>query len=212
MIPYAARTTTRRNLAALVSAGWRILLTPCRPPSSLSSGGLPYALDNGKWTAFTTGEPWNESRFIDVVTAMGADADFVVLPDIVEGGDESLALSIAWLDRVLAQTRVVLIATQDGMAASAVAQHLGPRVGLFVGGSTEFKEGTMAMWAAMARERGALCHVGRVNTVRRIRLCAAAGADSFDGSSASKYSVTLPMLDCARHQPDLFAGKPAFPQ
>ena len=51
---------------------------------------------------------------------------------------------------------------------------------------------------------------GRVNTQRRIRLCAAAGADSFDGTSASRYAVTLPGLDSARRQPDLFCHHGIF--
>jgi len=43
-------------------------------------------------------------------------------------------------------------------------------------------------------------HVGRVNSARRIRLCAMAGADSFDGSSASRLAVSLRNLDNARNQ------------
>jgi hypothetical protein len=48
-------------------------------------------------------------------------------------------------------------------------------------------------------------HVGRVNTARRIRLCAEAGADSFDGTSVTMFSCTLPLLESARRQPSLLA-------
>lgn len=41
------------------------------------------------------------------------------------------------------------------------------------------------------------------------RQCVAAGADSFDGSSASRFATTLPLLDAARRQPDLLAGAAA---
>jgi hypothetical protein len=61
----------------------------------------------------------------------------------------------------------------------------------------------MAAWAALARAKGAICHVGRVNTARRIHACEAAGAHSFDGSSASRFAVTLPPLELARQQTDL---------
>jgi hypothetical protein len=80
------------------------------------------------------------------------------------------------------------------MRAEHVRPHLGPEVGVFVGGTTRWKLETMANWAALARERGAWCHVARVNTVRRIRACATAGATSFDGSNASRFAVNQPHL------------------
>lgn len=201
MIAYAARTTNQRNRAALKRAGWRILLGPMQ---SLSHFGMPYALDNGAWTAHASGEEWVAAPFQKMVTRLGQNADWVALPDIVEGGMASLARSLEWLHYVLTKTNMVLIPVQDGMEPGAVCCHLGPNVGIFVGGSTRFKEDTMGMWAAMARAHNAWCHVGRVNSVRRINLCAAAGATSFDGSSVSRYAVTLPKLDNARRQDDLF--------
>ncbi len=50
----------------------------------------------------------------------------------------------------------------------------------------------MGDWAELARERGAICHVGRVNSARRIHLCASAGVTSFDGSGVSRYAVEIP--------------------
>lgn len=143
--------------------------------------------------------------FERAVALIGAASDFIVAPDIVAGGMPSLALSVSWLPRLLNVARVVLIAVQDGMMPDDVAPHLSERVGIFVGGTSEWKESTMAIWGILARARGAICHVGRVNTARRIRLCAAAGATSFDGSSVSRFALTLPPLDVARHQPDFFA-------
>ena len=66
---------------------------------------------------------------------------------------------------------------------------LGPRVGIFVGGSTEWKVRTIGIWAQLARECGVWCHVGRVNAKRRMELCAQAGVTSFDGSGASKFAI-----------------------
>lgn len=59
---------------------------------------------------------------------------------------------------------------------------------------------TMAQWAELARARGAWCHIARVNSAKRIAACAAAGATSFDGTSATRYAVTLPLLDAAKRQ------------
>lgn len=204
MIAYAAYTTTKRNLRALRGADWRICLSPA---TGLNSFGLPYSLDNGAWSAFTSGTEWDEAKFFAAVERLGAGADWVALPDIVEGGRKSFDLSLSHRWRVLQHTRLALIPTQDGMDPTYVERELSPRTGIFVGGSTAFKEGTMAMWAEMARRHGTWCHVGRVNTVRRIALCAAAGATSFDGSSATRYAKTLPKLELARRQPDIFAYK-----
>lgn len=55
----------------------------------------------------------------------------------------------------------------------------------------------MASWADLARERSTWCHVARVNSALRIRKVALAGATSFDGSSASRFAVSLPGLDRA---------------
>lgn len=68
---------------------------------------------------------------------------------------------------------------------------------MFIGGSTAWKMNTMVSWAALARERGAWCHVARVNTPKRIRKVALAGATSFDGSSATRYLANHPKLDRA---------------
>ena len=58
---------------------------------------------------------------------------------------------------------------------------------LFIGGSTTYKEGAEA--AALCREarrRGKWVHVGRVNTVRRLRMFDGL-ADSFDGTKFSRF-------------------------
>lgn len=197
LIAYASRTGTRRNLDALRGAGWRLLVSAA---GCLRSEGFPYALDNGAWSAFTQGRPFDERAFSAALRKMGRDADWSVVPDIVAGGAASLALSLRWLRRVLDETPVALVAVQDGMRAEDVADILGPRVGLFVGGSTAWKIATMPAWAALGRERGAWVHVGRVNTAKRISVCQIAGVRSFDGTSASRFAKTLRPLDAARRQ------------
>jgi hypothetical protein len=204
MIPYAAYTTNRRSLTAVRDAGWRVLLSPA---TGLKNFGVPYALDNGAWSAFMAGEEFREEAFQKAVGLIGPGAAWVVAPDIVEGGKASLQMSVRWLGWLLDRVPVVLIAVQDGMSPRDIQGRLGIRIGIFVGGSTEWKEETMAMWAALARSCGAICHVGRVNTARRIHLCAAAGVDSFDGSSVSRFAKTLPRLDNAARQRDLLVSR-----
>lgn len=141
--------------------------------------------------------------FERAVYRLGNGADFIVLPDIVMGGADSLRFSLSWLPR-LRGVAPLMLPVQDGMTFDAVADVIGESVGVFVGGSSAWKERTASRWGVVARAAGARLHVGRVNTARRIRLCSDAGADSFDGSSVSRFSVNLPRLERARRQVSLF--------
>ncbi len=199
MIAYASRTGTRRNLRALRAAGWRIMVSAKGPHRT---EGFPYAIDNGAWHSYQQGLPFDEMAFLKVYEKLGAGADFVVLPDIVAGGRDSLAFSMKWKVQLKARCPQML-AVQDGITVDDVKELVGPYLGIFVGGTSEWKERTMAQWGELARERTAWLHIGRVNSIRRISLCEAAGAHSFDGSSASRYQVTLNKLDSARHQRDM---------
>lgn len=182
--------------------GWRLLLTPDTvirahrqvPP------GWSYALDNGAWGCYQRDVPFDFDVFGQLVEAHGADADWVVAPDIVAGGAASLRLSLSWLPRL---PGLRLIAVQDGMTPPDVAPHIGPSVGIFLGGSTEWKLQTMRAWGQLAAGR-CYFHVARVNTARRIRYCQDAGADSFDGTSPSRFAVSTPKLTAAVRQQHLF--------
>ena len=159
--------------------------------------GFQYALDNGAWHCFQHQLPFDEAAFLAAYRKLGAGADFCVLPDIVAGGLGSLAYSMSWLPRLRACPNY--LAVQDGMEALDILPVKGID-GIFVGGTTEWKEATMAMWGSVARLKQIRLHVGRVNSKRRVNLCETAGADSFDGSSVSRYAVTLPRLENARQQ------------
>jgi len=198
---YASMTGTLRNLAALDDAGWHVLLSPA---GSLNPKGRPYALDNGAWTAHQQGTEFDSDAFMHAVDKVGEKAEWIVLPDIVMGGQRSLDLSLSWLEKLAGLPARLLIAVQNGMTLDDVRNHLNPMVGIFVGGDSAWKEETTPMWGSLARRRNCYLHVGRVNSQRRIAICAAAGADSFDGTSVTRYAVTMRPLDAARRQSDLF--------
>jgi len=204
MIAYASNTQGKRNLAALHAAGWHILLTPgkhAEPPA-----GFFYAIDNGAWAAYRNGTPFDGDGFAELVDRHGGGAEFVIIPDKVAEGNASLEFSKSWLER-LRHLRLILLPVQDGMDPRDVGALLErhPRMGIFLGGTTDYKLRTMHGWGMVAFAMRRYYHVGRVNTVKRIRLCAEAGADSFDGTSATMYSCTVPMLNRARLQPSLLS-------
>lgn len=116
----------------------------------------------------------------------------------------SLEFSLSWIPRLL-HLKSILLPVQDGMDVPSVAAVLREHsnAGIFLGGSTEWKLATMYQWGTVAATLGRHYHVGRVNTARRIRLCEEAGADSFDGTSATMFSCTLPLLEAARQNRSL---------
>lgn len=209
MIAYASATGTKRNMNRMRDHGWRIIITPDSRPSDVKKTmtmGFRYAIDNGAWGCHTRGEQWDEKPFLDLIRKHGADADFVVVPDIIEGGLESLGRSRKWIGACLDHARECLVPVQDGMAPWDVEPILieDSRIGIFVGGSTEWKLASLGWWGRLTRARGRWLHVGRVNSRMRINSCLAAGADSFDGTSATRYAKTIPALDAARQQETFF--------
>jgi len=203
LIAYAPRVSGRVE-DRLRFCGWRTLLQPnsrpCRP-----SVGMRWALDNGAWFAHQRKEQWDEAAFCRMLDRNAEGADWVIAPDIVAGGKASLDLSISWIPRLAVYGLPVLVAVQDGMIEDDIDQIVGHDVGIFVGGSTEWKLQTMRAWGALAKRRDCWMHVGRVNTARRIRMCQDAGAHSFDGSSPVQFPSTLQKLDFERKQKTLWS-------
>lgn len=204
MIGYAARTGTRKNLDALRARGWRLLVSA---KGVQRTEGFPYAIDNGAWWAFQTGNAFDGDAFRRCCDAFAGGADWIVIPDIVAGGARSLEFSLSWRAELRGYGRPLLLAVQNGMEVEHVRPHVGGEVGIFVGGDTEWKIATMRVWGRLAAEVDCYLHVGRVNTVRRVVMCAAAGAHSFDGSGPSKYSRDVPKLSNAIQQPDMFSER-----
>lgn len=205
MIAYASRTGTKRNLDALKARDWRLMLSAKGRLNPLE-GEWCWALDNGAWYAFQNGEAFDELAFGGAIELFGEGADFVVAPDIVAGGMRSFDFSAAWLPR-LQGLAPIAFAVQDGMTEVDVEPLLAAGLiqVLFVGGSTDWKIATMAGWVALGARYGIPTHIGRVNTIKRIYLCLAAGAHSFDGSGPGKFVECLLAIDASRHQTDLEA-------
>lgn len=204
MIMYASRTGTKRNLKVLRDAGWRLLISAT---GVWRTEGFKYCLDNGAWTAYQQGRRFDNEKFAGVVKKFGVDADFTMAPDIVGGGMESLSMSLWWLPELLTLTPRVLIPVQDGMRERDIRPHLSERVGIAIGGTTDWKEYSMRNWGRLSMETGSYLHVLRVNSIRRIRLCQDAGAHSCDGTSVTRFAKTLPRLDNANRQQHLWGER-----
>ena len=182
MTVYAADTAASRQLAIFRAHGWRLLLSPGKKPRE----GFGYALDNGAWGAHVRGLPFDEAAFTAHLDH-ASGADWCVLPDKVGLGHDSLAYSLGWCDRVSCPQ---LLAVQDGVTPDDIASIMvTPIIGVFLGGTTHWKEQWMSRWGAFCRSRSLLFHVGRVNTRRRLQWAWQAGATSIDGSGVSRFAI-----------------------
>lgn len=208
MIGYATVTGTKRNVGVLRDHGWGWLFSAAGwlPTHAwVAAQGIEECCgDSGGWHFHQKGLPFDEAkyeRFIDWIRPL--KPRFVMLPDIVGGGMDSLSLSMRWHRKLRESGIPLALVVQDGMHPDQVIDRIGPGLAVCIGGSTDWKLETMPAWCAAAQSRGAWSHVLRVNTGRRIRQCERAGAKSFDGTSGSMFSVTVPALDRERRTQDI---------
>ena len=171
-------------------------------PNWADNTPAPYALDNGAWSCFQAQKPFDSDAFLWAYQRIGSGADWIVAPDIVGDGAQSLQLTKSWLPKL--KHPKILIAVQDGMTPADVGPLIDNGRGVFLGGSTEYKLQTMPMWGRFCRARGCHFHVARVNTVKRLKASQFAGANSIDGSMVSRFNVHADLLPRHLKQLSLF--------
>ncbi len=161
-----------------IAAGLGLMLTPeigNRP--DLSS--TPWAGDNG---CFAHPERFDLDRYLAWLTARpAATCLFAVAPDVVGDAAATLERSAPVLPIIRSLGYRAALVAQDGLEALAIPWDTFDV--LFIGGSTAWKLSPAAVELTReAKRRGKWVHVGRVNSYRRLRLFAEAGADSADGT------------------------------
>lgn len=168
---YVGQTRSRKLIAELEALGFG----ECTQRNELPPRRRPWFADNGAFTDWRAQRPFDERAYQRALEQFEALApDFVVVPDIVAGGMDSLKFSLSWLPRVRAACSApVYLAVQNGMT---------PESGLFVGGDLAWKISTTARWAKWAHEFDMPCHMGRCGTGRRVRFAKRCGVDSIDST------------------------------
>jgi len=106
---------------------------------------------------------------------------FVVAPDVPFDSDGTLRRFDTEQAAVRSLGAPVALVSQDGMEVEDVPW---PQIDtLFVGGSTAWKTGQeSAALVAAARRRGKWTHMGRVNSMKRMKAAESMGCDSVDGT------------------------------
>ena len=146
--------------------------------------GEPFGIDNGAFSAWKNGTPWDESKFLRRVDAALASKQTPILsvtPDIVAAGLKSLEFSLEWRTKLPDQLRWYL-AVQDGMTPDNIDSIIDRFSGVFLGGSDKFKK-TANQWRLWTKERGIPFHWGRCGTARKLREAKTIGVDSIDSTT-----------------------------
>lgn len=146
------------------------------------------ALDNGAFRCHQRGYPFMEEQFLKTLTTcwkVGIDLDFIVVPDIMLAGKESLKFSMEYATTKLNTAKNLALVVQDGVWPEDIDEYqLNPLFShIFVGGSVEWKWKYAKMWVDDAHSRGLLCHIGRCGTLKRLLEAHRLNADSVDSTS-----------------------------
>jgi hypothetical protein len=169
--------------------------------------GRTWCADTG---CFAQPERFDLGRYLDWLAAYAAAIDrclFATAPDVVGDAAATLARSAPVLPLIREIGYPAALVAQDGLESLAVPWDAFDC--LFVGGTTGWKLSEVAYaLVAEARRRGKWTHMGRVNSLRRLRAAMVGGYDSADGTFlAFGPDVNLPRvtawLDALRRQPAL---------
>lgn len=199
-------TRTVRELAGRIPDRLGVLLAPANRNSvaSVLATGLPWAVDNGAFSGF------DEARFLRLLERCRGQPRclFVVAPDVVANAKVTLAQWPWWSALIRSRGLPPAFVGQDGQEGLPLPDGM---AAYFVGGSTRWKlSQASADLCREAKRRGLWVHVGRVNSLRRLRTAYDFGADSVDGSSMSMFGDAhvakfARWIDRIRGEPDLFA-------
>lgn len=210
MVVYFATASTEGVRAAMRNGLLGQIVTPLA--GNRLESGVPFVVDN---CAFGDGYPGDDAylAYLDAFTDHADRCRFGVAPDVLCDAQATFARSMPMLEPIRKRVGRVAYVAQNGATVDTLPW--GHFDALFIGGDTTWKLGPAAReLTCAARERGVWTHMGRVNSLRRLRYAAApppfgALCDSVDGTYlAFGPDQNLPtLLSWLRDvdQPSLFA-------
>lgn len=142
----------------------------------------PWCLDNG---CFTRYDPPSITKMLERWRGYPY-CKFAVVPDVVGNHAETLILWRAWVGTFQRLGYPPAFVLQNGLKMDDIP--FGSISAIFIGGDTEFKFSLLVRDVInIARGRDIWVHMGRVNTINRIRYAGAVGVDSVDGTAAVRF-------------------------
>lgn len=180
---------TGKDLDVMAELGIGVMV--CTTPKGTINNrwkDFPLALDNGAFGCWRRGFPFMRKAFektIENCYSAGFSLNFIVCPDLVARGRESLDFSYEWALGELLSCNKLALAVQDGMTEQMVSDRYPERrfSHIFIGGTPEWKWRTAASWVEFAHSRSMECHIGRCGTLERLRYAEEIGADSVDSTN-----------------------------
>jgi hypothetical protein len=151
----------------------------------VNSTGLWWAADNDAFNGF------NPKEFLCMLGKIRGQERclWVASPDVVGNAEETLKLFNRWESIIHDYGLSVALVGQDGLESLEVPWDRFEA--FFIGGSTEWKLSIPAYELAKeAKRRGKWLHMGRVNSIRRLKIARLYGCDSVDGSGYSRFPDT----------------------
>lgn len=136
--------------------------------------GVTWAADNGCFNADT----FNIHRWVDWLNRQPRTALWATVPDAVGDHDATLELWHKWAPVVTDLGFRPAFVIQNGCASLASVPNNAAAV--FVGGDTRYKLSETAR--IIVQHFDGPTHMGRVNSLRRLRLASAWGIDTVDGT------------------------------
>ena len=154
-----------------------------------------YAIDNGAYNYYLRKVDFDEKAFYKLLDTWATDCDWVAIPDSVGNWEETKAMLDVWVPRLLEYKVPLLVVVQDG---SEVNNYKDVHIlldrmdiqGIFVGGTTDWKLSNIQGLSDVCKQHNKHIHVGRVNSVKRLKHCFYADVDSVDGSGMSRFTET----------------------
>lgn len=157
-----------------------------------------YALDNGAYIDFKKGKKtFDHDSYISMIIKWGSAADFIVIPDVVQNYNATRELSYKYIPILnsYGYGHKLMFVWQDNMPYEDLHQYICDGIGIFIGGSTEAKLNAIPIISEMCSYWNVPCHVGRVNSIKRIKYCIDHYCTSFDGSGWTKYPYMFAYLN-----------------
>lgn len=169
-------------------------------------GSTPiWAADNG---CFSPGFDADRFRLmLDKIAQQSNRPKFVTVPDVVGNHNATADRWLEWAGDFVRRDIPRAFVLQNGIECHPPDAALPwPNTqAIFIGGDTAFKFSAWVRAAVkLARRYGLWCHMGRVNSVKRMLYARDIGCHSCDGSGVSKFpNDHLPRMTAALRQMEL---------
>jgi hypothetical protein len=153
-----------------------------KSPDSAIRMGAAWAADNDCYSNY---DPAVILRWLARFQHVASSCKWFNAPDVVCNAPATLFMFGIWQPIINHYGFPVAFTLQNGMEALSIPWGLLDAI--FIGGDTAFKYSAYVRDTVVTAKRfGKWVHMGRVNTINRIRYAAAIGCDSFDGTNYTR--------------------------